>query len=156
MEQREIEALIDHAVQRAVKAERAEAEERESKKAYNLTFRYLKQYSDLISSLQNETVEDAEESTKESTFLSLLKKSQIPTAVIVANIHRCLVELEKEQTQKGQSQKYEVFKLYFFEKLTYEQIIERIPMGDSTPRRWVSEMVSILSVKLFGVTAIRK
>lgn len=156
MEQREIEALIDHAVQRAVKAERAEAEERESKKAYNLTFRYLKQYSDLISSLQNETVEDAEESTKENTFLSLLKKSQIPTAVIVANIRRCLEELEKEQMQKGQSQKYEVFKLYFFEKLTYEQIIERIPMGDSTPRRWVSEMVSILSVKLFGVTAIRK
>ena len=80
----------------------------------------------------------------------------MPTAVIVANIRRCLEELEKEQMQKGQSQKYEVFKLYFSEKLTYEQIIERIPMGDSTPRRWVSEMVSILSVKLFGVAAIRK
>ncbi len=156
MEQREIEAIIDHAVQRAVKAERTEAEERESKKAYNLTFRYLKQYSDLISSLQNEAVEDAEESAEENTFLSLLKKSQIPTAVIVANMRRCLEELKKEQSQKGQPQKYEVLELYFFEKLTYEQITEHIPMGDSTPRRWVSEMVGILSVKLFGVAAIRK
>lgn len=156
MEQREIEAIIDHAVQRAVKAERAEAEERECRKAYNLTFRYLKQYSDLISSLQNEAVEDTEESAGENIFLSMLKKSQIPTAVIVANMRRCLEELKKEQSQKGQPQKYEVLELYFFEKLTYEQITERIPMGDSTPRRWVSEMVGILSVKLFGVAAIRK
>ena len=43
MEQKEIELMIEKAVQKAIKAEKAEVEERESRKAYNLTFRYLKQ-----------------------------------------------------------------------------------------------------------------
>lgn len=153
METKEIEKIIEKAVQKAIKAERAEMEERESKKAYNLTFRYLKQYGDMVSSLKNDA--PAAGST-ENEFLALLQNAKTPTAAVIANIQNCLDELQREQEQKGQKYKYEVMEMYFFQKLTYEQIIEKMPMGDSTPRRWVSEMVSILAVKLFGVTAIRK
>lgn len=152
METREIEAIIEKAVQKAIKAEKAEAEERESRKAYNLTFRYLKQYSDLESSLKN----DAAAAGSENEFLLLLEQAKTPTAVIIANMQRCLNELQQEQEEKGQKYKYEVMEMYFFQKMTYEQIIEKMPMGDSTPRRWVSEMVSILAVKLFGAAAIHK
>lgn len=153
METREIETIIEKAVQKAIKAERAEAEERESRKAYNLTFRYLKQYSDLESSLKNDA---AAAGSGENEFLLLLEQAKTPTAVIIANMQRCLNELQQEQEEKGQIYKYEVLEMYFFQKMTYEQIIEKMPMGDSTPRRWVSEMVSILAVKLFGVAAIHK
>ena len=71
-------------------------------------------------------------------------------------MQKCLEELKQEQEEKGQKSKYEVLEMYFFKKMTYEQIIEKMPMGDSTPRRWVSEMVNILAVKLFGVAAIHK
>ena len=54
MEERKIEIIINRAVEKAIKAERAEAEERESRKAYNLTFRYLKQYNDMVKSLEND------------------------------------------------------------------------------------------------------
>lgn len=153
METKEIEIIIEKAVQKAIKAERAETEEKESRKAYNLTFRYLKQYSDMVSSLKSDATAAGE---TENDFLILLERAKTPTAVIIANLQRCLKELQEEQTKKGQKYKYEVLEMYFFQNLTYEQIIEKMPMGDSTPRRWVSEMVGILAVKLFGVTAIHK
>lgn len=153
METKEIETIIEKAVQKAIKAERAEADGRESRKAYNLTFQYLKKYNDMVSSLKSGAPAAG---GMENDFLILLERAKTPTAVIVANLQNCLKELREEQTKKGQKYKYEVLEMYFFQNLTYEQIIEKMPMGDSTPRRWVSEMVGILAVKLFGVTAIRK
>lgn len=153
METKEIEIIIEKAVQKAIKAERAEAEERESRKAYNLTFRYLKQYKDMVRSLENDA--PAAGGT-ENDFMILLEQSKTTTAAITLNLQHCLKELQEEQTKKGQKYKYDVLEMYFFQNLTYEQIIEKMPMGDSTPRRWVSEMVSIIAVKLFGATAIHK
>ena len=151
MEEREIEIIINRAVEKAIKAERAETEERESRKAYNLTFRYLKQYNDMVKSLENDT-----RAAGENDFLELLEQSKKPTAAVIANMQKCLEELKQEQEEKGQKSKYDVLEMYFFKKMTYDQIIEKMPMGDSTPRRWVSEMVNILAVKLFGVAAIHK
>lgn len=153
MEEREIEIIINRAVEKAIKAERAEAEERESRKAYNLTFRYLKQYNDMVKSLENDA---RAAGATENDFLELLEQAKKPTAAVIANMRKCLDELKQEQEEKGQKSKYEVLEMYFFQKMTYEQIIEKMPMGDSTPRRWVSEMVNILAVKLFGVAAIHK
>lgn len=153
MEEREIEIIINRAVEKAIKAERAEAEERESRKAYNLTFRYLKQYNDMVKSLENDARAAGD---TENDFLELLEQAKKPTAAVIANMRKCLDELKQEQEEKGQKSKYEVLEMYFFQKMTYEQIIEKMPMGDSTPRRWVSEMVNILAVKLFGVAAIHK
>lgn len=153
MKTEELEKIIEKAVQKAIKAERAEAEERESRKAYNLAFRYLKQYGDMVSSLKNDATAAG---SQENEFLEMLEQAKKPTAAIIANMDNCLKELQEEQEKKGQKYKFDVLEMYFFQNLTYEQIIEKMPMGDSTPRRWVSEMVSILAVKLFGAAAIHK
>ena len=153
MEEREIEIIINRAVEKAIKAEKAEAEERESRKAYNLTFRYLKQYNNMIRSLENNAQAAGDMG---NDFLELLENAKKPTAAVVANMQKCLEELRQEQEEKGQKSKYDVLEMYFFEDMPYKDIVEKIPMGDSTPRRWISEMVSILSVKLFGATAIHK
>lgn len=154
MEEREIETIIEKAVEKAIKAEREESEKRESRRAYSLTFRYLKQYNDMVSSTKH-TMPDIE-GAGENDFLLLLEQARTPTAAILSIMERCLEELKKEQEEKGQKHKYDVLEMYFFRKMTYEQIIEKMPMGDSTPRRWVSEMVTILSTKLFGAAAIHK
>ena len=107
----------------------------------------------MVSSLKSDA--GAAEPT-ENDFLELLKQSKAQTAAIIANMQRCLQELQQEQEKKGQINKYRVLEMYFFEKLTYEQITGKIPMGESTPRRWISEMVSIIAVKLFGAAAIHK
>ena len=153
MEEREIEIIINRAVEKAIKAEKAETEERESRKAYNMTFRYLKQYNNMVKSLENNAQAEGD---AENDFLELLEQAKKPTAAVIANMQKCLEELKQEQEEKGQKSKYEVLEMYFFKNMSYKQIVEKIPMGDSTPRRWISEMVSILSVKLFGATAIHK
>lgn len=153
MEEKEIEMIINQAIEKAIKAERIEAKEKERRKAYNLTFRYLKQYNDMVKSIGNETGDTGDTGDE---FLKTMEQGKKQTAIVVANMKRCLEELKQEQEEKGQKSKYDVLEMYFFEKMTYGQIVEKIPMGDSTPRRWVSEMVNILAVKLFGVTAIHK
>ena len=114
-----------------------------------MTFKYLKQYGNLISSTKNGVlVADG----AENEFLQLIEKAQTPTSAVIGILARGIAEMQ-EETEKS---KFTVFEMYFFEKMTYEQIIDKMPMGDSTPRRWVSELVNILAVKLFGIEAIHK
>lgn len=153
MDEKEIEKIIEKTVKRTIEAERKETREREARKAYNLTFGYLKHYNDMLTSLNTG---DPAAGDEKNDFLELARRSKCQTAAILANLDHALEELKKEQHEKRQDHKYEVLEMYFFRKMTYEQIIEKMPMGDSTPRRWVSEMVTILSVKLFGAEAIHK
>lgn len=156
MDDKEIEKIIeraaDRAAKRAVEVYQKEQTAKESRKAYNMTFKYLKQYGNLISSTKNATQAAGAAESEENEFLQLIEKAKTPTNAIIAILARCITEMEHEIEQKS---KYAVFEMYFFENKTYEQITAEIPMGDSTPRRWISEMVNILAVKLFGVEAIR-
>lgn len=154
MDDREIEQIIeqtaDRAAKRAVEAYKREQQAQESRKAYNLTFKYLKQYGNLVKSAKNAA---AVAGNSENEFLQNIKNAETPTNAIIALLASGIAELEQETRHK---EKYAVFEMYFFKNMTYEQITAEIAIGDSTPRRWVSEMVSILAVKLFGVEAIHK
>ena len=151
MDEKEIERIIEKAAERAAKraieAYQKEQQQQASRKAYNITFKYLKQYGNLISSTKNE-IAAVEDETSE--FLQLIKNAKTSTAAVIGILARGIAEMEHE-TDKA---KFSVFKMYFFEKLTYEQIAEKMPVSDSTPRRWISELVQILAIKLFGVEAI--
>lgn len=151
MEQEELEKLIEKAVCRAIDAYSENERKKETKKAYNLTFKYLKAYNDMKRSLENET--EAAESNQ-GEFIQRMDDGKKETAVIIAIIDKAVRELEEEEKKNGESCKIEVFKMYFFEKKTYEQITEHINAGDSTPRRWVSQMVGKIAVKLFGVEGL--
>lgn len=146
MEEKEIEWLIEKSIKKAFEAQR----KKQSSKAYKLTFFYLKSYKDMKKSLKSNT----QTKTKEKNpFLEEIEKSKIQTARVLEIINEALKELEEEQEKKGQKCKTDALKKYFFEGKTYEQISEEITTGDSTPRRWVSEMVARMAIKLFGVDA---
>lgn len=153
MEKEELEKIIeraaDRAAKKAVEAYQREQQAQESRKAYNMTFKYLKQYGNLISSTKNGVLAAG---GAENDFLQLIEKAQTPTNAVIGILARGIAEMQ-EETEKS---KFTVFEMYFFEKMTYEQITDKMPMGDSTPRRWVSELVNILAVKLFGIEAIHK
>lgn len=153
MEKEELEKIIeraaDRAAKKAVEAYQREQQTQESRKAYNMTFKYLKQYGNLISSTKNGVLAAG---GAENEFLQLIEKAQTPTNAVIGILARGIAEMQ-EETEKS---KFTVFEMYFFEKMTYEQITDKMPMGDSTPRRWVSELVNILAVKLFGIEAIHK
>ncbi|WP_405382717.1 hypothetical protein [Phascolarctobacterium sp.] len=153
MEKEELEKIIeraaDRAAKKAIEAYQREQQAQESRKAYNMTFKYLKQYGNLISSTKNGVLAAG---GAENEFLQLIEKAQTPTNAVIGILARGIAEMQ-EETEKS---KFTVFEMYFFEKMTYEQITDKMPMGDSTPRRWVSELVNILAVKLFGIEAIHK
>lgn len=151
MEQLEIEKIIEKAVSRAIDAYSENERKKETKKAYNLTFKYLKAYNDMKSSLENEIEADG---SSQSEFIERMEAGRKETAVIIAIIDKTVQELEAEAKEKGESCKMDVFKMYFFERKTYEQIIEHVHTGDSTPRRWVSQMVGQIATKLFGVDGL--
>lgn len=153
MEKEELDKIIeraaDRAAKKAIEAYQREQQAQESRKAYNMTFKYLKQYGNLISSTKNGVLAAG---GAENEFLQLIEKAQTPTNAVIGILARGIAEMQ-EETEKS---KFTVFEMYFFEKMTYEQITDKMPMGDSTPRRWVSELVNILAVKLFGIEAIHK
>lgn len=153
MEKEELDKIIeraaDRAAKKAIEAYQREQQAQESRKAYNMTFKYLKQYGNLISSTKNGVLAAG---GAENEFLQLIEKAQTPTNAVIGILARGIAEMQ-EETEKS---KFTVFEMYFFEKMTYEQITDKMPMGDSTPRRWVSELVNILAVKLFGIEAIQK
>ena len=151
MDQQEIEKIIKKAVSDAIEAYSENEKKKETKKAYNLTFKYLKAYNDMKSSLKTET-EVAGSSQGE--FIQRMDDGKKETAAIIAIIDKVVQELEEEVKEKGESCKMDVFKMYFFGKKTYEQIVEYVHTGDSTPRRWVSQMVGQIATKLFGVEGL--
>lgn len=151
MEQLEIERIIEKAVCRAIDAYSENERKKEQKKAYNLTFKYLKAYNDMKSSLQTETEAAG---SNQGEFIQRMDDGKKETAAIIAIIDKAVKELEEEEKEKGDSYKMDVFKMYFFERKTYEQIIEHVHTGDSTPRRWVSQMVGKIATKLFGVEGL--
>lgn len=151
MEMKEInkiaETAAEKAAKKAIEGMRREQQKKKNKKAYSLTFRYLKQYGNLISCASGQI---PDQDPEKNEFLETYKKAKETTGIILGIINAAVQELQQE-TEKS---KYAVFEMYFFKNMTYEQILEEMPMGDSTPRRWISEMVTALSIKIFGTEAI--
>ena len=44
--------------------------------------------------------------------------------------------------------------MYYIEKLTYEEIAEKLNAGKNTPARWVKEVLNKLNILLWGVDAL--
>lgn len=145
---KETEKLVKEIIEKTIKEVNEDNKTKEKKRFYAITFRYMKNYNSLKRSL---------ESAKDKNMNDLLseaKTSAVKTAVILDNIDSSLEIIKKELEEKGQLVKYEAFEMYFIQNKTYEHIAATLMTGDSTPRRWITEVVERLAIKLFGVEAI--
>lgn len=106
-----------------------------------------------ISDMDNR--DELEGFSEEDIYINSILKSKLRSIVMIAHIDKCLGLLEEEMIRKETPWKYEAFKHYYLEGMTYEGIAETLDSCvDRTVRRWVSELTVILSIYLFGSDAI--
>lgn len=98
--------------------------------------------------------DELEEYTEEDIFINSIVKSKLRSIVMIAHIAKCLVLLEDEILQKETPEKYLVFKSFYIDEMTYDDITAVYGHQERTARRWITELTDILGVYLFGADAI--
>lgn len=98
--------------------------------------------------------DELEEFTEEDIFINSILRSKLRSIVMIAHIDKCLYLLEQEEIQKGTPEKYQVFKAFYIDEMSYESIEEMYGNQERTARRWITELTNILGVYLFGSDAI--
>lgn len=133
----ELKAIINEAAKKAAQAACAQIKKQDIEKPdrYNDTFSVMKNYRDAKLCVANTT----DIATKLNTSLKL------------HHIDTALEEMKKRREAQGRSVEYEAFKLYFIDGIDYETISEKLETSKNTPRRWVTSILSELSVMFWGI-----
>lgn len=159
MDAEEMRATIREALLEVEKAKRKQ----ERQKVLHNTRILMENYREMRRHLENAISEvrelEAEEFQifkTENSYLESVRRSKLCTAMMIANIDRAMAELKEEQEEKGVSYKYEALQMHYIDGISFEDIAESLNCGKNTPSRWVKEMISRLSVKLFGIDGIEK
>ena len=99
--------------------------------------------------------EDLHEALEENdVFLNSVLRTKARTAQMVSCIDISLEILADEYEENGTYYIYDAFHMYYIEKLTYEEIAEKLNAGKNTPARWVKEVLNKLNILLWGVDAL--
>jgi DNA-directed RNA polymerase delta subunit len=98
--------------------------------------------------------EELEELSAEEIYINSIIKSKLRSIVMIAHIDKCLKLLEEEQIRKESPEKYDAFRHFYLDEMTYEQMAEEYGYAERTARRWIVDCTNILSVYLFGSDAI--
>ena len=99
--------------------------------------------------------EELRESREENdVFLNSVLRTKARTAQMVSCIDISLEILADEYEENGTYYIYDAFHMYYIEKLTYEEIAEKLNAGKNTPARWVKEVLNKLNILLWGVDAL--
>lgn len=141
-------------------------EEREDKKKgvlYN-TRLLMKHYNDFKRHI-NSAVSEAKEVDcleenlsdfeEEELYILSIKKSKTRTIIMIAHIDSALKTLKLRQERLQSYEKYRALELYYCDEKTYEEIAEILNCGVVTSRRWINDMITELSIYLFGVDGLK-
>ncbi len=104
-----------------------------------------------------------EEVDNEDIIIQSIRRSRIRTLVMVLHIEVCLSKLRTKMIEKGQPEKYVVLEKFYMDPakslmpLTERKmmIAAEIHCGETSVWKWRNEMISELSVLLFGVDGLR-
>lgn len=99
-----------------------------------------------------EELQDALE--ENDIFLNSVLRTKARTAQMVSCIDISLEILADEYEENGSYYIYDAFYMYYIEKLTYEDIAEKLNTGKNTPARWAKEVLNKLNILLWGVEAL--
>lgn len=99
-----------------------------------------------------EELQDALE--ENDIFLNSVLRTKARTAQMVSCIDISLEILADEYEENGTYYIYDAFYMYYIEKLTYEDIAEKLNTGKNTPARWTKEVLNKLNILLWGVEAL--
>lgn len=165
-----IQEIATAAAIEALKLQKKEEYERIKKNRFQNTERLLKNYLSLIEHFEMSQDKASEEELdaynleeNEDIIIRSIRRSRIRTLVMVLHIEACLGRLRSKMAEKGQIEKYVVIEKFYLDPVKIllplterKQIIaEEINCGETSVWKWRNEMISELSVLLFGVDGLR-
>lgn len=167
-----IQEVATAAAIEALKLQKNEERMRIRKNRFGNTELLLKHYLGLVQHFENSqdkaSEEDLEaynfeEADMEDVIIRAIRRSRIRTLIMVTQIDICLGQLKAKMTNKGQPEKYVVLEKFYIDPakslmpLTERKIMiaAEIHCGETSVWKWRNEMISELSVLLFGVDGLR-
>ncbi|WP_273483642.1 hypothetical protein [Desulforamulus ruminis] len=163
-----IQELARAAAVEAVRLQRNEERQRIKRSRFQNTELLLKNYLSLLEHYENakdkaSDIMDLDDLGMDEVIVKAIKRSRIRTAIMINQIDVCLEILRLRMSAKGQPEKYEVIqRLYLDEARRHMErvdlvktIAQELSCGEKTVYRWKNEMVTELSVLIFGVDGLR-
>ena len=153
----ELEQLLTKAAKAGVEEYKRQEAKEKKKNKYHDTFSLMKCYRDAVFHKENAISEGAqleiEDMTEEerSTYLRSVRRTKFKTMLMLDHIDKNVEEIERRRKKDGKEIEYKAFELYFMQGLNYQEIAEELETGKNTPRRWITDIISELSVLLWGI-----
>lgn len=153
----ELEQLLTKAAKAGVEEYKRQEAKEKKKNEYHDTFKLMKCYRDAVFHKENAISEGAqleiEDMTEEerSTYLRSVRRTKFKTMLMLDHIDKNVEEIERRRKEDGKEIEYKAFELYFMQGLNYQEIAEELETGKNTPRRWITGIISELSVLLWGI-----
>jgi glutaredoxin 2 len=167
-----VQEIATAAAIEALKLQKKEELEQIRKNRFHNTERLLKNYLSLIEHFEVSQDKASEEDLEvynlggtdaEDIIIRSIRRSRMRTLVMVLHIEACLGRLRTKMIDKGQLEKYVVIEKMYLDPVKgsmtlteRKQLIAiEIPCGETSVWKWRNEMISELSVLLFGVDGLR-
>ncbi|MHC1683699.1 MAG: hypothetical protein AB6733_12195 [Clostridiaceae bacterium] len=156
-----IDETIKKAAKEAIKEFDKEKKSAQKKKIFHNTkllmqnYNKLKEHLDFAVDDAGHLIIDTKGLTPDDLYILSIKRSKGKTAIMLAHIDVCMDLLKESQRKKGTSERYEAFKDYYINGLTYEDIQKKYHCSKNTPGRWIALMLKDLGVYLFGIEGIK-
>lgn len=162
MNKETIELVAMAAAKEAVKEYHKSIQKNKRDKIFQNARKLMENYNRICQSVREgvaelsdmDNSEELEEYTEEDIFINSIMKSKLRSIVMIAHIDKCLALLEADICQKNTSEKYLVFKSFYMDEMTYDDIVGAYGYPERTARRWITELTNILSIYLFGTDAL--
>ncbi len=167
------------AAMEAIKLYKKEEKEHSKRNALRNTGLLMSRYIELSEHYENikyrateikEEIEpiDFKSVSREDIIIDSIKRSKIRTMIILSQINSAVKFLEVSMKQRGEAEKCEVLRRLYMDPekrdMKYHnrvlEVVEEMaeqgkPCSESSVKRWSSEMLDELSVKLFGVDGLK-
>lgn len=154
----ELKALLKDAAKEGVKEYKREEEKAARKNPYHDTYKLMKCYRAACFHIEN-AISDGNQlelddmtDEQQETYIRSIRRTRFRTLLYTAHIDKCIDEIKRKYVEEGKPEMYKAFELYFMDGLGYEQIAEELNCSTATPRRWVNQIISELSVLLYGLS----
>jgi translation elongation factor EF-4 len=106
---------------------------------------------------------DLVELEADEVIIQSIKRSRMRTMVMIAQIENCLDILKDRMVGKGQPEKYEVINSLYLDRARRDiergELIKTVAIelncNERSIYRWKNEMVTELSILLFGIDGLR-
>lgn len=164
-----IDETINKAVKEAIKEYDKEKKVEQRKNVFHNTRLLLKHYNELKNHVEN-AVDDINkvknyelfksdyvdmEKIYDETYIRSIKRSKTRTLIMISHIDVAMETLRNTQKALGTMEKYLALEKFYKDRKSYEIISEDLNCSVITARRWINEMVSELSINLFGIEGIK-